>query len=74
MKIRALSMLAGCALLILAQPAAGETLPALPTVAVAAMTSSQPAAYDAVVEAVRQTVVSAQVPGAVVALHVKALL
>jgi RND family efflux transporter MFP subunit len=72
MKIRALSMLAGCALLILAQPAAGETPPALPTVAVAAMTSSQPAAYDAVVEAVRQTVVSAQVPGAVVALHVKA--
>lgn len=73
MNTRFLPMLAGAVLLIVAQgPVAAETPPVLPTVAVTATTSPQAAGYDAVVEAVRQTVVSAQVPGAVVALHVKA--
>jgi len=52
-------------------PAAGAE-PALQTVAVSADATAQASAYDGVVEAVRQTVVSAQVPGAVVALAVKA--
>lgn len=44
----------------------------LASVQVAAASRAQANAYDGVVEAVRQTVIAAQVPGAVVALQVKA--
>lgn len=64
----ALALLAPAA--TLAQPAAGR--PALAHVAVGSSTASQATSYDGMVEAVRQTVVAAQVPGAVVALAVKA--
>lgn len=50
--------------------AAGETQPLL-SVAAAPGPTAHAAGYDGVVEAVRQTVVSAQVPGAVVAVHAK---
>ena len=46
--------------------------PALATAVVAGNGGPQSAVYDGVVEAVRQTVIAAQVPGAVVALNVKA--
>jgi len=49
-----------------AQPAALASAP------VAASTAAQSAGYEGVVQAVRQTVLAAQVPGAVVALQVKA--
>ena len=52
--------------------AASATPPALASATVAAGPADAAAGYDGVVEAVRQTVVSAQVPGAVVALPVKA--
>jgi RND family efflux transporter MFP subunit len=45
---------------------------ALNSVPVASITTAQATGYDGMVEAVRQTVLSAQVPGAVVALQVKA--
>jgi RND family efflux transporter MFP subunit len=45
---------------------------ALPFAVVAAQGGTEQAAYDGVVEAVRQTVIAAQVPGAIVALNVKA--
>lgn len=51
-------------------PAAADE--ALATAVVASGAPAQAAAYDGVVEAVRQTVLAAQVPGAVVALNVKA--
>lgn len=51
--------------------AAGDR-PVLAGVAVAAGSTAQATAYDGVVEAVRQTVIAAQVPGAVVALPTKA--
>ncbi|HET7792836.1 MAG TPA: efflux RND transporter periplasmic adaptor subunit [Rhizobacter sp.] len=51
-----------------AEPAA----PPLASVTVAAQGDGRLAAYDGVVEAVRQTVVAAQVPGAVVQLEAKA--
>ncbi len=53
----------------------GDVPPGVPTVATVAVTAQRGAAgaaYEGVVEAVRQTVVAAQVPGAVVALHVRA--
>jgi RND family efflux transporter MFP subunit len=50
---------------------AGEA-PALATAAVVAGAPAQGAGYDGVVQAIRQTVVAAQVSGAVVALDVKA--
>lgn len=45
---------------------------ALPTAPVVAESGGQPAQSEAVVEAVRQTTIAAQVPGAIVALPVKA--
>ena len=44
----------------------------LPTVVARGATNGEQAAYDGVVEAVRQTVIAAQVPGAIVQLDVKA--
>ena len=62
--------LAGTAL---SAPASASTsAPALASAEVAGGRASSAVAYDGVVEAVRQTVVAAQVPGAVVALPVKA--
>lgn len=60
-----------------ALPACGSAGPAgdpaaLRTAAVVAGAPAQGAGYDGVVQAVRQTVVAAQVPGAVVALDVRA--
>jgi RND family efflux transporter MFP subunit len=52
--------------------AAQEARPALAAVVVEPSKLARQAAFDAVVEAVRQTVVAAQVPGAVVELNVKA--
>lgn len=52
--------------------AAPAAVPGLPSVAVAPAGGAQATGYDGVVEAVRQTVVAAQVPGAVVALSVQA--
>ncbi|HEY0824774.1 MAG TPA: efflux RND transporter periplasmic adaptor subunit, partial [Ramlibacter sp.] len=46
--------------------------PAIATAPVSAAAGSQSASFDGVVEAVRQTQVAAQVPGAVVALNVRA--
>src|SRR4051812_19755937 len=46
--------------------------PALRTAAASAVTAGRSTSYDGVVEAVRQTVIAAQVPGAVVALNVAA--
>ena len=56
----------------LAAPAAAADAPALDTLVVEADTGARRAAFDGVVEAVTQTVVAAQVTGAVVALPVKA--
>jgi len=56
-----------------AGPRADEAGPsALASVAVVRAASAQTTSFDGVLEAVRQTVVAAQVPGAVVALSVKA--
>ena len=52
--------------------AAGEAAAPLATAAVQTAGAAQGSSFDAVVEAVRQTVVAAQVPGAVTALDVKA--
>ncbi len=55
-----------------ARPAlAAGTEPSLRSVAVSASATAPASSHDGVVEAVRQTVVAAQVPGAVVALAVK---
>ena len=56
----------------LATPAAAADAPALDTLVVEADTGVRRAAFDGVLEAVTQTVVAAQVTGAVVALPVKA--
>lgn len=53
-------------------PANDAPGPSLATAPVSALAGSQSASFDGVVEAVRQTVIAAQVPGAVVALQVKA--
>ncbi|MEO8124509.1 MAG: efflux RND transporter periplasmic adaptor subunit [Burkholderiales bacterium] len=55
-----------------AASAAGEATAQLATAAVQTAGAAQGRAFDGVVEAVRQTVVAAQVPGAVTALDVKA--
>lgn len=64
------------AALFLAPAWAGDAAPAQPaplaTASVASEGGAGRSAYDGVVEAVRQTVIAAQVPGAVVALDVKA--
>ena len=54
-----------------AQPAAGETPNALSSVAARAATRGEVTGYDGVVEAVRQTVLAAQVAGAIVEMRVK---
>ena len=69
--IRSALAAAWLAMAATACPAADEPA-TLRSVAAAASTTAQAAAYDGVVEALRQTVVAAQVPGAVVALNVKA--
>jgi len=71
MPMRTLPAAALLAALSAAAPAA-EGPAALPSVAVASSASAQATGYDGVVEAVRQTAVAAQVPGAVVALQVRA--
>ncbi|MDM0114768.1 efflux RND transporter periplasmic adaptor subunit [Variovorax sp. J22R133] len=53
-------------------PAPADGLPALSTAMVAARDSSANTPYEGVVEALRQTVVAAQVPGAVIAIQVRA--
>jgi len=53
-------------------PAPADAPPAIASAAVAAQGGSGSTAYEGVVEALRQTVVAAQVPGAVVALQVRA--
>lgn len=69
---RAGVMLAGLLLQALAARAADDpTRAPLVTAAVQAVHSGQTTSFDGVVEAVRQTVIAAQVPGAVVALDVK---
>jgi len=55
-----------------AASAATATAADLPAVEVGRRSGAASAAFDGVVEAVRQTVVAAQVPGAIVALNVKA--
>lgn len=64
--------LASGTMLVQAAPpsAAMQVAPATHTVAVGA--SASLASYDGVVQAVRETTIAAQVPGAVTALHVKA--
>ena len=52
--------------------APADAPPAVPSAAVAARGGSGSTSYEGVVEALRQTVVAAQVPGAVVALQVRA--
>lgn len=65
-------LLAGAALALTGGPAmAAETVPAAAQ-AVATGVSASTGSYDGVVQAVRETVIAAQVPGAVVALQVKA--
>lgn len=68
----ALLVLATGALAAAASAPTGAAPRALPTVPVTAGAAADSAAFDGVVQAVRQTVVAAQVPGAVVALGVKA--
>src|SRR5512144_1205630 len=52
--------------------APNDAVPPVESVAVTAQDGPTPTAYEGVVEAVRQTVLAAQVAGAVVALHVRA--
>ena len=58
--------------LLLQAPAASVAAPALATVAVRSSGQAAPSGFDGVVEAVRQTVVAAQVAGAITALEVQA--
>jgi membrane fusion protein, multidrug efflux system len=67
--LAAFQTLAGAAETAPADPVPG---PRLRTAAASTGAELRLASYDGVVEALRQTVVAAQVPGAVVALHVKA--
>jgi multidrug efflux system membrane fusion protein len=70
------NLLAALAVALAAAPAgtavAAGSEPGLASAAVASSASAETAGYDGVVEAVRQTVIAAQVAGAVVALPVKA--
>lgn len=70
-QLKRISRLAAAALMVAALPAAGAG-PGLALAPVVAAADGRLAGYDGVVEALRQTVVAAQVPGAVVALPVKA--
>jgi RND family efflux transporter MFP subunit len=68
-------VLAVAATAALARPPAApptDAPEALPSAAVAARDGSSSTAYEGAVEAVRQTIVAAQVPGAVIALQVRA--
>jgi len=65
------SLAAACLAAVALGSYAGEGPATLASAPVASSIGVQAAGYDGVVEAVRQTVVSAQVPGAVVALPVK---
>jgi len=67
-----LSVLAAAALLAAGSVDADAGPAPLAYTPATSSTAGRPAGYDGVVQAVRQTVVSAQVPGAVVALQVKA--
>lgn len=71
-----LSALLSAALAVLAlpmtTPQAAEGSPGLAAVPAAVAPGAQATGYDGVVEAIRQSVLSAQVPGAVVSLRVKA--
>lgn len=76
---RSVAVLPLAAALFLAPAWGGDAAPArrasaaeLATASVTSEGGAGRSAYDGVVEAVRQTVIAAQVPGAVVALHVKA--
>ena len=69
------AVLAVATIAALASPAdlaLADALQTVPSAAVAARGGSRSTAYEGVVEAVRQTIVAAQVPGAVVALQVRA--
>jgi RND family efflux transporter MFP subunit len=77
MALDATRALAAATLLALALSAGAQSpgspaTPPLPTAPVASNGGADLGAFDGVVQAVRQTTVAAQVPGAVVALHVKA--
>lgn len=63
---------AAFAALLLAPALAAAQAPSLATVTAGSRTGANAAAFDGTVEAVRQTVVAAQVAGAIVALPVKA--
>ena len=70
-----LMVAATAAIAALASPPAAaqdDASPAIPSAAVAAQGGSASTPYEGVVEALRQTIVAAQVPGAVVALEVAA--
>ncbi|MGA0609402.1 efflux RND transporter periplasmic adaptor subunit [Caldimonas sp. KR1-144] len=69
---RKLAMLSLAALVAAQAAVAADAPGALASVVVAPSATAREAGYDGVVEAVRQTVVAAQVSGAVVALQVKA--
>lgn len=66
------ALVAGLGVLSMGAAHAADAAPPLASVPVAAAADGRAAAFDGVVEALRQTVVAAQVPGAVVALPVKA--
>lgn len=66
------ALVAGLGVLSMGAAQAAGAVPPLASVPVAAAADGRAAAFDGVVEALRQTVVAAQVPGAVVALPVKA--
>lgn len=66
------ALVAGLGVLSMDAAQAAGAVPPLASVPVAAAADGRAAAFDGVVEALRQTVVAAQVPGAVVALPVKA--
>ncbi|MCW5657204.1 MAG: efflux RND transporter periplasmic adaptor subunit [Burkholderiaceae bacterium] len=77
MALDATRALAAATLLALALSAGAQSpgspaTPPLPTAPVASNGGADLGGFDGVVQAVRQTTVAAQVPGAVVALHVKA--
>ena len=65
-------LLAAFQTLALGADAPADRPPALATAPVSSVGGAQSVSYDGVVEAVRQSAIAAQVPGAVVALNVKA--
>lgn len=72
-KLLLLPLLGACLVAVSSpSPAAADAPAPLASVAVASGAASHSASYDGVVEAVRQTAIAAQVPGAVVAVLVRA--